>query len=228
LRQTFPSKPIIKSYLGIDLEEQKLIGKRDFRKKYNIPINAEVILYEADFCHDCGQLKLIDLAEKLNSQFLNTHILLIGKVKSDTYLQEMKEKLAALQLNKVVTIIKDLPSDSEELVAAYQTADYCVIPAVSFLPYKTIFKAWANRLPVICPRREDVEELFQQKNYGLLYEEDDTDKLIESLSYLRGNSGYRVRLIQNSYDYLKKNFSWQSIGQDIVSLYQNLIGRSLK
>ncbi|MCF7792810.1 MAG: glycosyltransferase family 4 protein [Candidatus Cloacimonetes bacterium] len=222
LKEKYPDKNIIPAFCAIDLEEFQIVGSHDFRKKYKISPTSELVLFESDIDLGANQIRLLELAEHLRSQKENFHFLFIGKIKSKNYLQKMQQKIDEAKLHNMITIISDLSSDLNFLKQAYEAADYFINPATKWSQNEQILKAWASRVPVISFQSEGSGFLFDNKKNCYLYKKDDLRSLADSLNFVRTNSGFRVRLIQNSFNQLKNNFTRKQIHKNILELYRKI------
>lgn len=222
LKADYPDKIIIPAFCSIDLEEFQFAGSHNFRKKYRISPISELILYESDIEAGSNQLRLLELAEYLRSQKENFHILFIGKIRSQDYLKKMQQKIDETELHDMITIISDLSSDLNLLREAYDSADYFVNPATKWNNCDSILKAWASRTPVISLQSEGISFLMENKKNGYLYKNDDLESLLDALNFIRTNSGFRIRLIQNSFDNLLNHLTWEKIHNNILELYTSI------
>jgi len=223
LKQQYPQKPLLLLNSGYIFDQYQAAHLTDFRKKYHIPSTSELILCDAPFMPESNQIRLIELAHHLNASSQPVHILLICKLISPAYLPVLRRKIAALKIEDQVTIITDLDRHDADLVKAYETADYFILPALRFVQQRPILKAWTSRLPIIAHKFDGIEQLIQQHKNGLLYEEDTLEALLAELKFLRNNSEFRVRLIRNSCEAVKEDFSWEKINEQIAEFYEQLL-----
>jgi len=223
LREKYPHKLVEYLANGVDLEQFKIISKNNFRARYNITAEADLILCAGNIEPQKNQIKLVELLNLLNSKRKNTHLLLIGAISSESYLQIIQNRIREMKLEDSITIIPELGAPSSELVEAYNAADCLVIPSIQE-PFGTaVLEAWASRLPVITHRVGRLKELITEEHTGLFFQNNSLEDLAAQYYLLRDRPGLRVKLIHNAYDEVSENYSSKVITQKLLKFYQEVI-----
>ena len=84
----YPDKQVAYLPNGVDTERFNRQVSFDFRDKYGIGRDTELLLCVSRIDYQKNQMLLIDLASKLKIEKENFHLVLIGPVTADTYLEE--------------------------------------------------------------------------------------------------------------------------------------------
>ncbi|RLC53294.1 MAG: glycosyltransferase family 1 protein [Candidatus Cloacimonadota bacterium] len=219
----FPDKVVEYIPNGVDVERYKIAGKNDFREKYQIHPDSELILCVGRIDHHKNQIKLIELLDVLKQRRENVHVLLIGPISSESYKRKLDKRIIELQLEKDVTFIHELKATDQELIKAYDAADFFILPS-THEPFGSItLEAWASRLPVIVHKVGGLRHLIKDNETGLFFSDNSLDDLVDKFYKMRDSVGARVRIIQNSYLEVSQKYSWSAVTDQLVEFYQKVI-----
>ena len=91
------------------------------------------------------------------------HIVIVGSVSNDDYFRELVDAVSQAKIQNRVTIIPGLAADSADIVNAYHSADFFLLPSLHEPFGIVILEAWAagttrdgepgRRNTVFCGRR---------------------------------------------------------------------------
>ena len=219
----YPNKVVEYIPNGVDVDKFKVAGKNDFRERHNIHENAELILCVSRIDSQKNQLKLIELLDILNQRRENAHVLLIGPITSEAYKRKLDKRVIELQLEDKVTIIPGLEATDPDLVNAYNTADFFILPS-AHEPFGIVaLEAWASRLPVIVHKVGGLQHLIEDNHTGLFFSDNSLDDLVDKFYKMRDSAGTRVKIIQNSYLEVSQKYSWSYVTDKLIDYYQKVI-----
>ncbi|MBM7552593.1 glycosyltransferase [Thalassobacillus pellis] len=105
----------------------------------------------------------------------------------------------------------------EELSQAFASGDAFIFPSVTETLGLVILEAMASGLPVIAAKSGPTMEQVVDEQTGLLYENENTDSLLEAISKLENEELYK-QLCENARAEAEK-FSWQKPSEQILDFY---------
>ena len=89
-----------------------------------------------------------------------------------------------------------------------------------------LLEALACGIPVVQPRRGAFPEIINKTGGGLLVEPDDPEALAQALLDLWKDPARRIELGAQGYAGVRTHFSSQGMAESVLSVYQNLLGKS--
>ena len=221
-RKKYPGKLVEFIPNGVDIDKFKIAGKSRFRTKYKIPKEADLILCVSNIDYQKNQIKLIELVHLLNKKQEKTHVLLIGSITSNIYYQMIQKRIKELNVENCVTIIPGLNATDPELVQAYNTADFFILPSTHEPFSIVVLEAWASRLPVIANNASGLQNLINHKHTGLFYQNDSLEDLAAQYHLLKNHPGLLIKLIHNAYDEICEKYTWQIITEKLMVFYRKV------
>jgi glycosyltransferase involved in cell wall biosynthesis len=222
-KEKFPDK--IVEYLpnGVNIDKFKSQKENDFREKYSIPKDEKIILCVSRIDYQKNQEMLVDLLAVLQGKKEKIHLLLIGPVTSEAYLEKIQSKITLHNLEKNVTIIKGLHTDNPDLVNAYSTADYFILPSVHEPFGIVVLEAWAAKLPVIASKVGGLANLLTDGKSGLFFDNASVGDLAEKYFSLSNNTALKKELVNTAYNTVKSKYSWDIIVDKLLTFYERVI-----
>ncbi|MBO7329025.1 MAG: glycosyltransferase family 4 protein, partial [Lentisphaeria bacterium] len=155
LKNIYPGKRIELFPNGILHRELPDAG--DFRTRYHIPENKKVLLCISRIDYQKNQKILLELLKK----HPDTHLLLIGPVTAQWYLDELLADAEISGVKDRVTVIPGLPPDSVELLQALKTA-YCFILPSRHEPFGiAALEALDAELPLIAAKVGGLQDFLR-------------------------------------------------------------------
>jgi len=223
-RGKYPEKLVYYLPNGVDIDKFKPVKENDFREKYQIAENKKLILCLSRIDYQKNQTILVELINRLNARATDTHLVILGPVTSENYHHKLREMIKSYNLEKQVTIIPGLASDSKDLVKAYQAADVFILPSIHEPFGIVVLEAWASGLPVITSGVGGLKRLMQNGKTGLVFD-GSLDDLENKYQQLVDNSGLRDELITNALVEVKAEYSWTSVTGKLLEYYAEIINK---
>ena len=178
LKKRYPEKQVELFPNGILHRELPEAGV--FRKKYNIPDDKKLLLCISRIDYQKNQKILLELLKKYD----DTHLLLIGPVTAQWYLDEILTEAENADTKKRLTIIPGLPPDSIELLKALKMA-YCFILPSRHEPFGiAALEALDAGLPLIASAVGGLRDFLFDGENALLFEDNNVDSLLKAYNRL--------------------------------------------
>ena len=213
LQSRYPGKKVELFPNGILHRELPEAG--DFRKKYNIPEDKKLLLCISRVDYQKNQKILLELLKKYD----DTHLLLIGPVTAQWYLDEILNEAKNAGISARLTVIPGLPPDSLELLQALKTA-YCFILPSRHEPFGiAALEALDAGVPLIAARVGGLRDFLIDGSNALLFDDNDTAGLLEAY---RKIEILREKLISGG-TATAAEYNWQSIAAKLTNIYRGLL-----
>ena len=212
LQKLYPGKRVELFPNGI--LHRELPDPGEFRKKYNIPENAKLLLCISRIDYQKNQKILLELLKKENS----LHLLLIGPVTAPWYLEELLADAEKWGLKERLTIIPGLVPDSVELLQALKTA-YCFILPSRHEPFGiAALEALDAELPLIASNVGGLRDFLTDGKNALLFEDNNADSLLKTYGRI---DSLREQIIAGGRA-TAAEYNWQSISAKLTGIYREL------
>ena len=213
LKKRYPEKQVELFPNGILHRELPEAG--DFRKKYHIPEDKKLLLCISRIDYQKNQKILLELLKKYD----DTHLLLIGPVTAQWYLDEILTEAENADTKKRLTIIPGLPPDSIELLKALKTA-YCFILPSRHEPFGiAALEALDAEVPLIASAVGGLKDFLVDGKNALLFEDNNAASLLEAYNKIEL---LRNDLIANGTT-TAQEYNWQNIAEKLTDLYRGLL-----
>lgn len=225
-KERFPEK--IVEYLpnGVNFDKFKAVSSvNNFREKHSISSDKRMILCVSRIDYQKNQEILLDLLFELKKKNEKAHLVIIGPVTSSAYLEKIQSKIDKYQLHSDVTVIKGLHADSPELINAYNSADCFILPSVHEPFGIVVLEAWASRIPVIASDVGGLSNLLTDKRTGLFFNNVSVEDLVEKYFYYRNNPQAEKNIVNEAYDIVRSQYSWDTIADRLVEFYMKVIDK---
>lgn len=162
----------------VDLDLFAPGDKEDARKKWNIPADANVILFGAQDADQPlkGMMHLIEALQKIKNKE-NIVLLVYGKC-----------KIASSSIAGFPVIHCGIIAKECEMAEIYRAADVFVCPSIIDNFPNTILEATACGIPSVAFRTGGIPEMIRHKETGYLCKSYDTDEIAEGIEYCLANS----------------------------------------
>ena len=213
LKNRYPEKQVELFPNGILHRELPEAGV--FRKKYNIPDDKKLLLCISRIDYQKNQKILLELLKKYD----DTHLLLIGPVTAQWYLDEILTEAENADTKKRLTIIPGLPPDSIELLKALKTA-YCFILPSRHEPFGiAALEALDAGLPLIASAVGGLRDFLFDGENALLFEDNNVDSLLKAYNRL---DSLREQIIAGG-RVTAAEYNWQSISAKLTDIYRRIL-----
>jgi glycosyltransferase involved in cell wall biosynthesis len=204
------------SISGVDTD--KFVPNEDIRDKYRkeLHITSEVVfLFLGRMNLDKGILDLAHAFSKLNEEFSNSRLVLVGPDE-----QNLQPKVLEIFKNSKSVIFYG-PTDKPEDVL--QMADVFCLPSHREGFGTSIIEASLLELPVICSDTYGLMETIVENETGLRHEVANVTSIFEEMEKLQINIDLRKYFGRNGRQYVLKNFSADIISEQWVKFYKEIV-----
>ena len=213
LKERFPGKPVDLFPNGILHRELPDAG--DFREKYHIPADRKALLCISRIDYQKNQKILLNIIKNES----DTHLLLIGPVTAQWYLEELLDEAEKLGVKSRLTVIPGLAPDSVELLQALKIA-YCFILPSRHEPFGiAALEALDAQVPLIASAVGGLRDFLKDGENALLFEDNDVDSLLAAYSRLEVSAG---KIVDGGRETAAK-YNWQSIAARLTDIYRGLL-----
>ena len=108
---------------------------------------------------------------------------------------------------------------------AYHQGDIFVSPTYSEGFSNTILEAMASGLPIVSTRVVGVVDCLEDERDALLVEAQDAAGLADAIARLLDDAPLRQRLARRALDDVRRLYSWQAVGKQIMATYDRVAGQ---
>lgn len=219
-REKYPDKIVEYIPNGVDIDKFQKKTDNDFREKYKIPQGSQILLCVSRIDYQKNQIRIIELHNELKIRGEKVHTVLIGPVTSELYFEKIKSDLEDFSLQSEVTIIKGLEADDTDLINAYKSADFFILPSVHE-PFGIVaLEAWASKVPVIAHKVGGLQKLIKDGENGIFFTDDSLSELIEKFHQCKKT---KEKLVKNAYKEVCNNYSWDTVCEKLMIFYEKVI-----
>jgi len=205
--------------MGVDTG---LFVRKDVKSKFRQYRNQKIILYVGRLNEQKGISYLIKSLSLVNKKIPNSKLIIIGE---GAYKKELQKLAGSLSL----TNIEFLGSISHHnLPDYYSLADVFVLPAVTSKigtegQGLVLAEAMACGACVIGTETGGIKFLIKNNQNGLLVRERDETDLAENIIKILSDNKLKQKLSKNGIQFVRKNYSWETIVRKFDNLYRELI-----
>ena len=186
-----------------------------FLQKFNLPENKKIILCISRIDYQKNQKIALEILKKHD----DAHLLLIGPVTSQWYLDELLAEAKSAALEERMTVIPGLAPDSVELLQALKTA-YCFILPSRHEPFGiAALEALDAELPLIASKVGGLKDFLVDGENALLFEDNDVESLLNAYGRL---DPLREKLIAGG-KATAAGYNWKCIAERLTSIYRELL-----
>jgi len=185
---------------------------RIINKKYGLR-GKKVVLFTGKLTPQKGVYYLVKAAKKIKGD-----VYIIG----DGPDRESLENFAYKQNLKNVHFLGYMGDEKKkEFEEFYYRADVFVVPSVWDEPLGlVILEAMATKTPVIATRKGGIPLIVKDGVNGLLIRPRNSKQIIHACNHLLENDKLRKRLGENARKTVEERFTWRTIGQKYIRIYQ--------
>ena len=215
-------------YLGNGIDIHKFDRTRlapetraKIRQEFNIPSDRLVIGIVARITKIKGHGDLLTAFAKLQSQFDNLHLLIVGgriDSETDSYQEEIEQKIKQHQLQHRVTIT-GIRTNIPELLSAM---DILSLPSYwEGLP-RSVIEAMAMELPIVTTDIRGCREAVVDGVTGLVVPPGDSDSLATALAQLLMNPDLRCSFGKAGRERVEVEYDERNVFERLATTYQEL------
>jgi len=149
----------------------------------------------------------------------DTHLLLIGPVTAQWYLDEILTEAENADTKKRLTIIPGLPPDSIELLQALKAAHCFILPSRHEPFGIAALEALDAGVPLIASQVGGLRDFLHDGVNALMFEDNNVEELLNAYSRL---DGLRNELIAGGRA-TANEYNWQNIAGKLSEIYRELL-----
>ena len=123
------------------------------------------------------------------------------------------------QINGTVKFCTDLPWD--ETMKILKSSEILVVPSRTESIPQVIKEAFYLKVPVIATNVGGNPELVTHQKTGILVPPEDPEKLMIAINNLLDNEEARKNFVNNAFEFINKNFSWDVLLEKYTNLYES-------
>ena len=211
--------------LGFDKEvfNPNIKDYKKIRAKY-CKNNELMILSVARLVEKKGLEYLIRAFHKVNKKRKDVKLVIVG---SGILRNKLEQLVKDLKLNDNVFLVGEITHDV--LPKYYKASDIFVLPSIidSQGDRETqgvvYVEAMATKIPVIGTNTGGIPDVISSKNLGILVEQKNPDQLTEAILKLLNDKDLREYYADNAYNHVMKNFTWESIANKYIKVYNEIL-----
>lgn len=205
---------------GIDWEEEfaNLPPTGNFKKQYNIPADAPLIIFLSRLHHKKG-LDLLLPAFAQAEIPANTKLALIGPGEPD-YIQSLHKEAKHLGINDQLIFTGMLQGIKR--IEALVDADLYTLPSYQENFGVSVIEAIAAATPVLISDQVNIHNEVSQAGAGIVVQTR-IDSLAIGLTKMLQDTAKLKQMGEIGRKWVHKNFTWTSISQQINQMYNNII-----
>ena len=170
--------------------EKPAFSEKEFRKKFDLPANAKIILTVSRLVEEKGHSYLIDADKKVLEKYSDAYFLLVGWGPLENSLK-LKVKSEKLERRVILTGRLDIKD-----ILPY--ADIYVEPAVTVDIGIALLEAMKEGKPIVSSRVGEIPVFVKDGENGFLVEPKNSSLLAGKISELLADGGLRKKFGENS------------------------------
>jgi D-inositol-3-phosphate glycosyltransferase len=223
IQKQYSNKNVIYLPNGVDCSKFAHGEGADFRQKYNIPPDAQLLLTVGRIDPQKNQKFLLEILPAIIQKNPDIHLLLIGHVTNDSYYEQLQQIRRENHLKNYCTILTGLDASDPDLINAYHAADLFLLPSVHEPFGIVILEAWASGLPVIASRVGGIPYFVSHETDGILLPPNDRYCWIQAISESLRITDYRKTIAYAGREKVLQYFDWDCITDQLISIYHNIL-----
>ena len=186
--------------------------KLNFKKSFNIGEDDIIIGFVGRIVRDKGINELVESWKKINNEFKNTKLLLIGPLEERDPIQK---NILDYIINDVNIIHLGVISNPE---LYYSIIDIFILPSYREGFPTVVLEASSMQIPVITTRNTGCIDSIQENRTGMFCEIT-IDSIYQNIKFYIKNPKLRVEHGINGREFVKKNYRQELIWEEIEKLF---------
>lgn len=202
---------------GVDIEKFSISDSQfhNFKKKLGIANYEKIIITSSRLVKKNAIDDIIKSLQYLNK---NINFLILG---SGPDLKKLKRLAKKLNVEKRVSFLGYV--DHSKLTHYLKISDIFVRPSLSEGLGNSFLEAMASGLPVIATRVGGIPDFLKDNETGLFCEVHNPKNIAEKVKILLENNELREKIIKNSAEMVKNNYSWNLVAQKMNNIFNKII-----
>lgn len=220
INRGFKRDNIFVSYNGIDINEKReYVSKEEFLNRYNIKDNGQIfigILGRLDEVKD--HKTFVKMAKEILKIHENVEFLIGG---DGGQLDNIKALINELNIGDKVHLLGEV----KDPYSFFNTIDINILTSLSeSFPY-VVLEGGLMKKPLISTRVGGLVDLIINGENGYLTDVESYKTLAEKTNILIEDEGLRIKMGENLYENIKKNYSSETMGKVHLKIYEEILKR---
>lgn len=218
LKKGIPQEKITVIHNGIDMDyfaERRV--DVNYKKKFNINQNSQVIGTVGRFNEEKGQRYFIEAASEVIKVFPNAVFLIVGTGQDEKLLKEMVSSLGLQQHIIFAGFVHP-----EEIRNAYSIMDIFVLPSLTEALGLVLLEAMAMGIPAIATNVLGVPDIIEDRKTGYLVSRADASAISKAVISLLSDKAHAESMGKTGQDFVREEFSVRKFVNRIEEVYNNL------
>lgn len=190
--------------------------KLEFRRKY-AQDKEKIIFCIGRHVYEKGIHLLIEASKDVIDNYNDVKFVIAG---TGTMTDKLKEQVKSLGVEEKV-IFTGYMNDIEK-TKIYKISDITVIPSL-YEPFGIVaLEAMAAGCPLVVSDVGGLKEIVEHGVNGMRAINGSKDSIKDNILILLKDEELRNKIIKNGYDLISNKYSWDSIAQDTIKLYEKI------
>ena len=226
MQKYLPNNRVVYTPNGVDLE-RFVHGDGDaFRSSFGIPSDAFVVTTVARIDSQKNQKFAVQALPKILAGHPKVHLLFVGPVTNQFYLQTLEELIETNRLGGNVTIVPGLAGGSEDLVNAYHASDAFLLPSVHEPFGIAVLEAWVSGLPVLASDVGGIPHFVEDGKDGYLFRSNDEEHFLEAFEKLMADPDKSRAMADAGGQKARNHYSWDAVTNSLAAIYEEVTSES--
>ena len=204
-------------YNGADPSVFAPVPKREARRKLNIPIDGDILLYVGNLISVKGVDDLINVFDQVRKQRKQMRLYIVGEGERQNFLKEMVKNRG---LGNNVVFVGRRPHS--EIPLWLSAANCLVMPSLSEGFPTLLPEAMMIGIPIVGTNVGGIPEILIDSVTGILVPPGDVEALVTGINRL-ADEGLAERLAYQARQIALSKFTWESNARRMLEIYQSLI-----
>ena len=210
IKRKIKAQKILQLPYGVDLLEFYPEKKID---------NKFIVIFCGSISIRKGSHYLIQAFQDLNLK--NAELWLVGEVQFC-----IKQILKNILFSSDIKFIN--PVRQKELRWFYNQSNVFVLPSLEEGMATVLLQAMACSLPIICSKNSGGEDLISSGEGGFILKTISIQEIKKSILYIYENSKVAKTMGEKNLKKIKKKYTWDNYGNNIISIYKKIISEKIK
>jgi len=203
---------------GVNINLFKPRSKIDLRRKLNLPIEKNIVIYIGSL----RKIKGVDFLIEAARYFLNSNTILVLLGRDDGLKKALLERSKKLEIAEKIIFLNQLPHD--EIPLWVSASDLLVLPSISEGRPNVILEALASEVPVVATNVGGIPEIVSDGINGFLVYERNILEFAEKVDLLLNNDKLRLKMgMQGRKRIISENLTWEYHGLLTKQVYCDLL-----
>lgn len=187
----------------------------DFRAKYSIGKDSQIILFLGRKLKSKGYHILLDSSQHVRKKYPNSKFVFIGPHYLDS-----RDIFSSYSTDEAII---DLEQVSEiEKLSALKACNLLCLPSTADVFPLTFLEAWACKKPIVSAAFPGVEQVIQDKFDGLI-KEATIDDISYGIEFLLEHESIARKYGENGYEKVINQYSWERVADVMALIYDEVI-----